>query len=192
MTRQASAIRSTLAEQMRSARNEHVIEAVRLPELLAQALEIVPDAHRQRLAVRADETLRTVGVVRVARTILRLVLQNVIINAAEATRDEDNEKGVLRLSAEIVHEAGREQLHLLCEDDGVGIAEPNLARLFDKGFSTKSPETNQGIGLHWCANAIGALGGRIWAASDGPGWGASIHLMVPTHQLESASLPGAA
>ena len=190
MTRQASAIRSTLAEQMRSARNEHVIEAVRLPELLAQALEIVPDPHRQRLAVRADETLRTVGVVRVARTILRLVLQNIIINAAEATRDAD--KGVLRLSAEVVHEADREQLHLLCEDDGVGIAEPNLARLFDKGFSTKSPETNQGIGLHWCANAIGALGGRIWAASDGPGCGASIHLMVPTHQLESASLPGAA
>jgi len=192
MTRQASAIRGTLAEQMRSARNEHVIEAVRLTELLAQALEIVPDVHRQRLAVLADETLRTVGVVRVARTILRLVLQNLIINAAEATRDAANEKGVLRVSAEIVHEADREQLHLLCEDDGLGIAEPNLARLFDKGFSTKSPETNQGIGLHWCANAIGALGGRIWAASDGPGCGASIHLMVPTHQLESASLPGAA
>ena len=132
------------------------------------------------------------GVVRVARTILRLVLQNVIINAAEAVRDASRENGVLRVSAEVVHSEDREQLHLLCEDDGVGIAEPNLARLFDKGFSTKSPETNHGIGLHWCANAIGALGGRIWAASGGPGCGASIHLMVPTHRPESASLAGAA
>ena len=192
MAQQASAIRSMLAEEMRSARIEHVIEAVRLSELIAQALEIVPDAHRQRLAVHADESLRRVGVVRVARTILRLVLQNLIINAAEAVRDAGNEQGVLRVSAEIVHEAGRERLHLLCEDNGVGIAEQNLARLFDKGFSTKSPETNHGIGLHWCANAIGAMGGRIWAVSAGLGCGASLHLLVPTHRPESASLAGAA
>jgi len=192
MAHQASAIRSMLAEQMRSARNEHVIEAVRLTELLAQALEIVPDAHRQRLAVQADDSLRRVGVVRLARTIVRLVLQNVIINAAEAVRDAGSQKGVLRVSAEIVHEGDCVKLHLLCEDNGVGITEQDLARLFDKGFSTKSPETNHGIGLHWCANAIGALGGRIWAASDGPGCGASLHLMVPTHQPESASLAGAA
>ena len=192
MAQQAGAIRSMLAEQMRSARNEQVIEAVRLTELVAQALEIVPDAHRQRLAVHTDDSLRRVGVVRVARTILRLVLQNLIINAAEAVRDAGNGKGVLRVSAQIVHEADCAQLHLLCEDNGVGIAQQNLARLFDKGFSTKSPETNHGIGLHWCANAIGALGGRIWAASDGPGCGAAMHLLVPTHRPESASLAGAA
>lgn len=192
MAHQASFIRGMLAEQMRSARNEHVIEAVRLTELVAQALEIVPDAHRQRLAVQVDESLRRVGVVRVARTILRLVLQNLIINAAEAVRDAGKEQGVLRLSAEILNDADREQLHLRCEDNGVGIAEQNLARLFDKGFSTKPPETNHGIGLHWCANAIGALGGRIWAASDGIGCGASLHLLVPTRQPESASLAGAA
>ena len=192
MTHQAGAIRSMLAEQMRSARNEHVIEAVRLPELLAQALEIVPDAHRRRLALHSDESLRKVGVVRVARTILRLVLQNLIINAADAVRDAGKERGVLKVSAEIVHDAHRQQLHLQCRDDGVGIAAENLERVFEKGFSTKSPETNHGIGLHWCANAVNALGGRIWAASDGPGRGAALHLMVPLAAREPVSLAGAA
>jgi two-component system NtrC family sensor kinase len=70
-------------------------------------------------------------------------------------------------------------LHLHCKDDGVGIAAANLQRVFDKDFSTKPRDTNYGIGLHWCANAIGALGGRIWAVSDGPGLGASMHLMLP-------------
>ena len=51
--------------------------------------------------------------------------------------------------------------------------------MFEKGFSTKSRDTNRGIGLHWCANAIHALGGRIWAASDGPGRGASVHVVFP-------------
>jgi two-component system NtrC family sensor kinase len=192
MTRQTNLVQSTLSEQMRSARNDHVIEPVRLSELVAQSLEIVPDACRQRLVINTDETVRKLGVIRVARTVLRLILQNVIINAADAVRDAGKEQGVLHVSAEIVREADRQQLHLQCRDDGVGITAQNLARVFEKGFSTKSPETNHGIGLHWCANAINALGGRIWAASDGPGSGASMHLLVPIVARETTPLAGAA
>jgi two-component system, NtrC family, sensor kinase len=185
--RQAAIVQSALSELMRSTRNAHVVESVRLPELVAQTLEIVPDTCRQRLVVDADESLRKVGAVQVARTVLRLILQNLIINAADAVRDAGRDKGVLHFAAEIVADAGNEQLHLHCKDDGVGIAADNLQRVFDKGFSTKSRETNYGIGLHWCANAIGALGGRIWAASEGPGQGASMHLMLPLPVRESRS-----
>jgi two-component system, NtrC family, sensor kinase len=190
MQRQTTVVQTALVEQMRTARNEHVIESVRLTELIAQSLEIVPDACRQRLVIDTDETLRKVGVVRVARTVLRLVLQNLIINAADAVRDAGRDQGRLRVSAAIVSEVDRRQLHLQCQDDGVGIPAENLERVFEKGFSTKSRETNQGIGLHWCANAINALGGRIWAASDGPGRGASLHVLVPL--AAPASLAGAA
>jgi two-component system NtrC family sensor kinase len=179
LTRQTGIVQSALSEQMRSTRNEHVIESVRLPELIAQSLEVVPDSCRQRLVIDSDESVRKVGVVHVARTVLRLVLQNLIINAADAVRDAGREKGVLRISAEIAGDADGEQLHLRCQDDGVGIAADNLDRVFEKGFSTKSKGTNYGIGLHWCANAVAALGGRIWAASDGPGLGASMHLVLP-------------
>jgi two-component system, NtrC family, sensor kinase len=179
MQRQAMVVQSALSELMRSTRNDHVIEPVRLPDLVSQTLEIVPDACRQRLVVDAEESLRRVGTVRVARTVLRLVLQNLIINAADAVRDAGRDKGLLQLGAEIVRADDGEQLHLHCKDNGVGIASHDLERVFDKGFSTKSRETNYGIGLHWCANAIASLGGRIWAASEGPGRGASLHLMLP-------------
>jgi signal transduction histidine kinase len=177
--RQTTVVQTALCELMRSTRNEHVLESVRLPELVSQTLEIVPDACRQRLIVEADDSLRRVGVVNVARTVLRLVLQNLIINAADAVREAGRDKGIFRVAAEIVRDSERDQLHLHCEDNGVGIARSNLERVFDQGFSTKSRDTNYGIGLHWCANAISALGGRIWAVSDGPGRGASMHLMVP-------------
>jgi two-component system, NtrC family, sensor kinase len=177
--RQATIVQTALTELMRSTRNVHVVESVRLPDLVAQTLEIVPDTCRQRLVVDTDESLRKVGAVQVARTVLRLILQNLIINAADAVRDAGRDKGVLHFAAEIVGDANSEQLHLHCKDDGVGISADNLQRVFDKGFSTKSRETNYGIGLHWCANAISALGGRIWAASEGPGLGASMHLMLP-------------
>jgi sensor domain CHASE-containing protein len=177
--RQATIVQTALSELMRSTRNTHVVESVRLPELVAQTLEIVPDSARQRLIVDSDESLRKIGAVQVARTVLRLVLQNLIINAADSVRDSGRDRGVLHFAAEIIPGADAEQLHLHCKDDGMGISADNLQRVFDKGFSTKSRETNYGIGLHWCANAIGALGGRIWAVSDGPGLGASMHLLLP-------------
>jgi two-component system, NtrC family, sensor kinase len=186
--RQATIVQTALSELMRSTRNAHVVESVRLPDLVAQTLEIVPDSCRQRLVVDTDESLRRVGAVQVARTVLRLILQNLIINAADAVRDAGRDKGVLRVAAEIVGDTDSEQLHLHCKDDGVGIAADNLQRVFDKGFSTKSQETNYGIGLHWCANAIGALGGRMWAASEGPGLGASMHLMLPLPVRENRSI----
>jgi len=192
MSRQTAIVQAALTEQLQAARNEHVIEAVRLPELIAQTLEIVPESCRQRLMVATDDSLKKVGVVNIARTVLRLILQNLIINAADAVREAGKDKGVLHVAAEIVHEANGEQLHLQCKDDGIGIAANNLERVFEKGFSTKSKATNYGIGLHWCANAIGALGGRLWAASDGPGRGASMHLMVPLGSRASVSIAGAA
>ncbi len=192
MSRQAAIIQGALAEQLRTARNEHVIEAVRLPELVAQSLEIVPEASRQRLMIATDDSLKRVGVVAVARTVLRLILQNLIINAADAVREAGKEKGVLHIAAEIVRSADGEQLCLHCKDDGIGIASNNIERIFEKGFSTKSKATNYGIGLHWCANAIAALGGRLWAASEGIGHGASVHLMVPLGTRENIPLAGAA
>ena len=185
--RQSTIVQTAFSELMRSTRNAHVVETVRLPDLVAQTLEIVPDACRQRLVVGTDESLRKVGAVQVARTVLRLILQNLIINAADAVRDAGRDRGMLQFAAEIVGEAHSEQLHLHCKDDGIGIAADNLQRVFDKGFSTKSRDTNHGIGLHWCANAIGALGGRIWAVSEGLGMGASMHLMLPLPVRERRS-----
>lgn len=177
--RQTQIVQGALGELMRSTRNEPVVESVRLPDLISQTLEMVPDGCRQRLTVHPEESLGRVGTVRLARTVLRQVLQNVIINAADAVRDAGRDRGVLKLGAEIVRENDRQQLHLQCRDDGVGIAQSDLERIFEKGYSTKSSETNSGIGLHWCANALAGLGGRIWASSEGPGLGASLHLMLP-------------
>jgi signal transduction histidine kinase len=181
MERQASIVTSTLAEQRASASasNEHVLESVRLPELLAQTLDIVPEACRQTLTVETDDSWRAVGVVTVARTVLRLVLQNLIINAADAVREAGLAQGTLRLTAGIEPGEGQPLLHIECQDNGNGIAPEQLKHVFEKGYSIKSHHTNEGIGLHWCANAVRSLGGRIWAVSEGAGLGATVHVLFP-------------
>jgi two-component system, NtrC family, sensor kinase len=126
--------------------------------------------------------------VRVPRTVLRLVLQNLIINAADAVRESGRPRGELHIGAEIERGANADELYLFCTDDGVGISTENLGHIFEKGFSTKSKDTNYGIGLHWCANALAALGGRIWATSEGKGRGSSMHLTVPLAASKSESI----
>ncbi|HVW67794.1 MAG TPA: HAMP domain-containing sensor histidine kinase, partial [Steroidobacteraceae bacterium] len=192
ISRQTGIVHSALSEQMRSTRNEHVIEAVRLPDLLAQSLEVVPDCARQRLVIESDRSLSDVGVVNIPRTVLRLVLQNFIINAADAVGELGKSRGTFRVAAELRCAEGQEQLYLHCSDDGVGIASGNLERVFEKGFSSKSKETNFGIGLHWCANAVGALRGRVWATSDGAGRGATLHVCVPLASRAGVSIIKAA
>jgi signal transduction histidine kinase len=36
--------------------------------------------------------------------------------------------------------------------------------------------------LHWCANAVAGMGGRISAESDGAGKGAKFHVLLPIAQ----------
>jgi sensor domain CHASE-containing protein/anti-sigma regulatory factor (Ser/Thr protein kinase) len=192
MERQASIVTSTLAEQRASAGNEHVLESVRLPELLAQTLDIVPEACRRRLVVETDDSWRGVGVVTVARTVLRLVLQNLIINAADAVHEAGLGQGAIRLTADIERGEGPPQLHIQCRDNGNGISPEHLKQVFEKGYSTKSRSTtNEGIGLHWCANAVHSLGGRIWAVSEGPGLGASLHVLFPIANIPATNITAA-
>jgi sensor domain CHASE-containing protein len=187
MTQQTTAIQKSLAEQMQFSRSGPVHETVRLPELVSQSAEILPDAVRQRLAIEIDDSLAAVGAVRIARTTLQQVFQNLILNAAESRRAAGPDRGRLRVSAAVEAEAEGRRLRIRFTDDGVGIAAQDLPRIFEKGFSTKSRDTHFGIGLHWCANAVNALGGTIRAASLGPGTGATIELLVPLQPARAAA-----
>jgi signal transduction histidine kinase len=63
-------------------------------------------------------------------------------------------------------------------DTGTGIESDHLPRLFDPFFTTKA--TGLGIGLRICASIVDAHGGRIWAANNTDGPGATFHFTLPT------------
>jgi len=179
ITRQAEIVQSALNEQSRSSRAPTVVEAAELPAIIEQSLEIVPDRCRELINIEIDRSVKAVGTVQVARTMLRQVLQNLIINAAEAVRAAGRHRGTVRFSATLVRDGDPYKLHIECTDTGVGIGAENLERVFEKGYSTKLENGNLGIGLHWCATTINALGGRIWATSGGHHRGATFHLVIP-------------
>jgi C4-dicarboxylate-specific signal transduction histidine kinase len=180
VARQAQVIQGTLAQEQRASRSSPVVEAVLLTDLIERSIEMIPPALRDCLRIELDDSLAAAEALRLPRLTLQQVCQNLIQNAAESVRQAGRERGTLRVSSAIVAGADGPQLLLRFADDGAGIQPEHLPRLFEKGFSTKSQATNYGIGLHWCANAVNALGGSIRAESGGQG-GATFQFMVPLH-----------
>ena len=178
VTRQTEAIQAVLAEQLQARRAGPVIETVDLASLVWRSAELVAPDLRRVLDVRIDPATRSLGSLPLPRITLQQVFQNILQNAAESVRAAGRDRGVLCVSGELEGgEAGPASLTVRFSDDGVGISRDDLTRIFENGFSTKPRTTNQGIGLHWCANALQAIGGGIRAASDGQG--ATMIISVP-------------
>lgn len=73
----------------------------------------------------------------------------------------------------------RDSIRVSVIDNGVGIAEENLTRIFAHGFTTKAD--GHGFGLHSGALAAREMGGTLTVHSDGPGTGATFVLELPIH-----------
>ena len=178
VTRQTEAIQAVLAEQLQARRAGPVIETVDLASLVWRSTELVAPDLQRVLDVRIDPSVRSLGSLPLPRITLQQVFQNILQNAAESVRAGGRDRGVLSVTAELESgDAGPSGLTVRFSDDGVGISREDLTRIFENGFSTKPRTTNQGIGLHWCANALQSIGGGIRAASDGHG--ATMIVSVP-------------
>jgi signal transduction histidine kinase/FixJ family two-component response regulator len=79
------------------------------------------------------------------------------------------------------------------EDEGPGIAQKDLPRIFDKFFQVDSSTTRSfggvGLGLYISRQIVERLGGRIWAESD-VGQGSRFTFALPLHESKSGSSHG--
>ncbi len=185
ITAQAGVIQAVLAEQRQHQRNGPVLLPVTPAELLARSLQQVAPAHRERLELVVSPKLAALGTLSLPSTTLGMVLQNLIQNAAEAAASVGLTRTRLLIGAEVLEADGQQMLRFELSDDAAGISAEDLPKLFQKGYSTKSKATNSGLGLHWCANTLRALGGSISVHSDGLGHGTQFEVLVPLREQSS-------
>ena len=69
------------------------------------------------------------------------------------------------------------------QDNGVGLAQESLKKIFEIGFSTKSGYS--GFGLHDCANFVRSYHGEISVDSKGIDQGFSLKMRFPILQSET-------
>jgi len=105
--------------------------------------------------------------------LLRQVAQNLIQNATRALEDSDSPRLVLAAMEEELE--GRPCWHLTLSDNGCGIPQEALAKVFDPFFSTFGGGT--GLGLAVCHRIIVAHGGLLFIESQ-LGRGTTVHLRL--------------
>ncbi|WP_294293324.1 CHASE4 domain-containing protein [uncultured Sphingomonas sp.] len=108
------------------------------------------------------------------RVILSQVIGNLLANAGEAIVASGGGGG--QITASIVEVGERVELHI--RDNGEGFDPENEPKFFQRGYSTRAHKSG-GLGLHWCANAMLAMGGSLRLESRGKGTGASAILTLP-------------
>lgn len=179
-SKQARQVEAILADQEKYAKMTPVIEDLSLIEVLDEAILVIPDA-----ALPQIELALANGVdhytVRAHRVGLLQVLGNLILNAYESIQRSQSDSGRIELSAATESVENQPMVRLIVSDTGCGFDENFRNKIFQRGFSSKQGHLS-GLGLHWCANAVVGMGGRILAESRGPGQGAEFHVLLPAAQ----------
>ena len=140
-------------------KQEPVVTNLSLPELIRDMVdfcESMAERHNVRLVFEVDPAL---PLVRGDRIQLEQVLLNLIVNAIEASAEPDDEKGATVHISIGNYEGG--QLKVDVKDQGSGISEDDMSRLFDRFFSTK--KAGLGMGLAISRSLVENLGGELWA-----------------------------
>ena len=106
-------------------------------------------------------------------TLLQQVFLNLVINAETAMKLAHG-KGSLLIKTALISDT----IQISFTDDGPGIAEANLAHLFDPFFSTRVVGQGTGLGLSVCYGIITEHNGQIYAKSQ-PGKGSVFTIELP-------------
>lgn len=177
LVQQVSHVQQILSDQERYSRAARVLEPIEIERVIREAAEMLSPEMQRGMLVELAPSVSQVGEVLASRVVVQQLLTNILVNAAESILSTDAGKGRMVVTADEVQLDGTRCGHFCFEDDGVGIHTGDLKHIFERNFSTKN--RGSGRGLHWCSNTINALNGRLYAESDGPGRGFSMHLILP-------------
>jgi two-component system sensor histidine kinase/response regulator len=93
---------------------------------------------------------------------LKLIIRNLVNNAIKFTKN----KGTV----EVLSEDMGDFVCIAVKDNGIGISEQNLKKLFDResSFTTLGTELEKGtgLGLNLCKEFVELHGGKIWVESE--------------------------
>ena len=178
---QARQVEAILADQERFANAAPVREAVPVDEVLTEAANVIPKNTDPAVRVDFDAGLGDFRV-QAHKTGLLQVLGNLILNAFESIQRTQLDKGCICLTASDETLGDKKMVRVTIRDNGRGFTEAVAKRIFQRGFTSKKKDDTNGLGLHWCANAVAGMGGKIVAESLGEGQGAEFHVLLPAAQ----------
>jgi signal transduction histidine kinase len=160
-----------IGQQQRAAHERPLLEVCDVTDIIARNATIARYADGASIAFSFPGQPRRVMAMRL---ILSQVIGNLLSNATDSIVARGGGSG--RIAASVRED--RDRVTIEVRDDGEGFSPDVGALLFQRGFSTRAHKSG-GLGLHWCANSMTAMGGEMRLESAGPGLGAVAILTLP-------------
>jgi signal transduction histidine kinase/ActR/RegA family two-component response regulator len=166
-----------------------------LPKVIGEALKLVRSTLPAQIAIRAELREDVPGILADATQIHQLVV-NLATNAAHAIGSAggriDVWLGTTRFDAQSepalsgLRSGDYAVLHFT--DDGCGMTEPTVERIFDPFYTTKPVGQGTGLGLSVVHGIMKGLGGAVIVRSE-VGMGSTFSLYFPTTRAKSIPPP---
>lgn len=147
-------------------------ERIDLNEAVSDTLAMLQ--HELPAGCRIDSALGELPPVSCQPGRISHALLQVVRNAMEAL----GEGGTVRVRSSAPR---ADQVCIVVEDDGAGIAAGDLPRVFEPGFSTKGSRVRAGLGLATAYQVVRDHGGEIRVDSE-PGRGTRVTIELPTER----------
>ncbi|WP_053144941.1 ATP-binding protein [Pseudomonas sp. P97.38] len=174
LTKSIDHIKEVVAAQQSYSGASSLRETVQVQQLIEDALRMNAGVLTTR-RVTVQKAFTGLPAVELDKHRVLMILVNLIKNAGNAMVDMADRPPVITLQGELNAE---QTLIIRVIDNGEGIAEDNLTRIFAHGFTTR--KDGHGFGLHSCVLAAMEMGGALKVQSAGPGQGATFTLELPT------------
>ncbi|WP_138429754.1 two-component regulator propeller domain-containing protein [Fodinibius saliphilus] len=170
LTEKIELINEAIAAQQSYAGASMYADHISLGEMIQDALTLQAGSI-DRHGLTVDKDLESVDPIIAQHSKLMHVLVNLIKNAKEAMAGNRPDNKVLNIKSW----QDDDRVFLSISDNGSGIKDVNLKKVFNHGFTTK--KSGHGFGLHSCANYMKEMGGDIEVESEGKGQGATFTLV---------------
>ncbi|MBU1628413.1 HAMP domain-containing protein [bacterium] len=172
-------VEKILNDQETYSHEKHPVEMIKLNKLINDSINSLPAEMKNGISFEIDPNLDKIEPFKAPRFLLLKVFVNLLAHSVESIKEKRNQDGKVKVSVLIEEIERKEMVHLKLEDNGMGIENENLTRIFERDYRAKNRSIE---GLHWCANMINKMDGILYAASDGVGQGESFNLLIPLNQ----------
>ena len=163
-----NALLDSILEYSKVGKGKHRLSTVDLADFLSQQVDIVDDGSRVQAHIDAK-----VQTIKVKKDPLGVIIRNMIANSI---KHSNKELVTVRISAE----EDDESVHIIFEDDGVGVPAEYTETIFEmfKTLETRAKVEGSGMGLAIVKKLVEHEGGRVWAESP-PSEPTKFHLTWP-------------
>ncbi|MEB8434513.1 ATP-binding protein [Cocleimonas sp. KMM 6892] len=168
-------------------RGEETLEMSKceLPKIIVETIKMLqPQIKKRRVHIVFDNSVE-LPAFEANSSLINQVFVNLILNAVEACDPrnfQNDQQGEVKIETSVTED----YVYVIIKDNGIGIKEKDINKVFDLFQSSKSTIGGTGIGLSIVYALIKLHHGEIWVESE-EGFGSTFTVKLPIKQGKSES-----